>query len=144
MDKSKRQRGIGRGLTRGGASIGRNGGHASRSIEPIKKIDFSCLGARIKEERLRNRLTQEQLAEQVGVTTAFIGHIERAERSLSLETLVRISIALGVTIDYLTSDFVKPQSDDVFIEELQSLLADKTNQQKQAVLDVVRALLRHL
>ena len=41
-------------------------------------MDYHALGKRIREERLRLNLTQEKLAEEVGVSTAYIGQIERA------------------------------------------------------------------
>lgn len=40
-------------------------------------MDYHALGKRIREERLRLNLTQEKLAEEVGVSTAYIGQIER-------------------------------------------------------------------
>ena len=36
-------------------------------------MDYHALGKRIREERLRLNLTQEKLAEEVGVSTAYIG-----------------------------------------------------------------------
>ena len=131
---------IGRGLTQG-QTIGRPVG--SNSTRPIIEIDFKQLGKRIKEERIKLNYTQEALAEIVSVSTAFIGHIERAERSLSLDTLVKICVTLGVTIDYLLADTTAPKDEDI-IDEFRSLLKDKTIEQKQAVLDIVRTALRHI
>ena len=50
------------------------------------------------------RLTQEALAEKVEVSTSYIGHIERGQKRCSLETLVSIAGALGVTPDLLLRD----------------------------------------
>ena len=44
-------------------------------------INYIEIGKRVRELRLESRLTQEKLAEQIGVSTSFIGHIERAEKS---------------------------------------------------------------
>ena len=40
-------------------------------------MDYTRLGKRIKEERLRLNLTQEKLSEKVGISTAYLGQIER-------------------------------------------------------------------
>ncbi|MBR5874493.1 MAG: helix-turn-helix transcriptional regulator [Oscillospiraceae bacterium] len=46
-------------------------------------------------------LTQEGLAEKIGVSTSFIGHIERGSRKLSVETLYSLCVALDVSADFL-------------------------------------------
>lgn len=64
-------------------------------------IDYTAIGGRIRERRQAFHLTQEMLAAQCGVSTSYIGHIERAEKIPSIETLARLSQALGITLDYL-------------------------------------------
>ena len=46
-------------------------------------------------------LSRKRLAEDVNLSTAYIGQIERGERSLTLENLAAVANRLGVTIDYL-------------------------------------------
>ena len=53
-------------------------------------MDYKRLGERIREERLRLHLTQAQLAEAVDISDTYMGAIERGERSLTLDTLVRL------------------------------------------------------
>jgi transcriptional regulator with XRE-family HTH domain len=142
MSTNKPRRGIGRGLSKPN-TIGRGVQSFNAQYEDEGEIDFKCLGAHIREERLKLNYTQEELAERVGVTPAFIGHIERAERSLSLETLVRICVILGVSIDYLLSETTTSKDEDV-ICELRSLLKDKTLEQKMAIVDIVRTVIRHV
>ena len=50
--------------------------------------------------RTRN-LSQHDLGDLAGVTASAISQVERAERGLSLATLVRLSAALGITLDDL-------------------------------------------
>lgn len=40
-------------------------------------MDYKKLGKRIREERLRLNLTQEHLSEEIGISTAYLGQIER-------------------------------------------------------------------
>lgn len=57
-------------------------------------------------ERLRNRrdalgFTQEFVSEQIGITLRFYQMIERGEKSLSVDTLIRLGQTMSVSIDYL-------------------------------------------
>ena len=64
-------------------------------------LDYPAMGQHVRALRQARRLTQEALAAQIGVSTSFIGHIERAEKLCSLETVVRLSDAFDVPADYL-------------------------------------------
>lgn len=64
-------------------------------------MDYQDLGRRVRLLRRQKGYTQEKLAEKVGVSTSFLGHIERGSRAASLETLVELCNALGVGPDYL-------------------------------------------
>jgi transcriptional regulator with XRE-family HTH domain len=57
--------------------------------------------ASVREIRHTRALSQHDLGDLAGVTASAISQVERAERGLSLATLVRLSEALGVTIDDL-------------------------------------------
>ncbi len=58
-------------------------------------------GKRVRDERLRQGLSQEQLAARAGVHRTYIGMIERAEKNITLENVQKIAIALGVPIGKL-------------------------------------------
>ena len=65
---------------------------------------YKGLGKRIKQQRILAKMTQEKLAEKVGISLSFLGHIERGTRKASLDTLVKISNALEVSPDLLLQD----------------------------------------
>ena len=75
-------------------------------------MDYFALGKRIRKRRVEQGMTQEQLAQQVGVTTSFIGHLERGSRKASLETLVALANALHVGVDYLLCDSLNTVRND--------------------------------
>lgn len=64
-------------------------------------IDIKTMGANIRNERKRQMLTIEQLAEKAGITDNFLGKIERGEGMPSLPTIDSIACALNVSIDML-------------------------------------------
>ena len=53
-------------------------------------------GKRVREERGKQGLSQEQLAELAGVHRTYIGMIERAEKNITLENIEKIANALKV------------------------------------------------
>jgi len=54
------------------------------------------LGAHLRNARTRRRLTQEALAERVGIHPSYLGSIERGRRNVPLDTLCRLAWALRV------------------------------------------------
>lgn len=70
-------------------------------VSEIGNVDFRDLGMRIRQQRIKMDWTQADLAKRIGVTGSFIGHIERAEKAPSLETVARLSVVLGATMDWL-------------------------------------------
>lgn len=64
-------------------------------------MDYKEIGKRVRIARHWQDMTQEQVAELVGVSVSFIGHIERGTRKLSVETLHALCTALCVSSDYL-------------------------------------------
>lgn len=106
-------------------------------------MDYVRLGKRIREERLKLNLTQEKLAESVNLSDSYIGQIERGERSLTLDTLIRLANNLGVTIDYLLKDSIEVV-DDNYINQLRQLINGRQEKEKIFVLDMIKMLLNHI
>lgn len=67
------------------------------------QIDYVAIGERVRQKRRELGLTQEQLAEEVGISASFVGHIERAEKTASVETMMKTAQALNTSLDYLIS-----------------------------------------
>ena len=59
------------------------------------------LGQRIRMRRETLKLTQQELAEALGLTPQHISAIEQEKRAPSLPTLAKLATELGVTVDYL-------------------------------------------
>ncbi len=60
-------------------------------------MDCIAMGQRIRRIRKEKRLTQEQLAEMADLSAPFLGHIERGSRVASLDTLMKLCVALEAT-----------------------------------------------
>lgn len=57
------------------------------------------VGFKIKIERMRQKISQEKLAEMADCSLSYIGFIERGEMSLSLYNFMRIATALNLNLD---------------------------------------------
>ena len=105
-------------------------------------MNRTALGKRIRMERSNKNLTQEQLAEAVGVSTTYIGFVERGERSVTLEKLLDITNVLGVSIDYLLCDSTESNSDADF-NLLKNLWQKASPSERSLILDLANSVLRH-
>ena len=59
------------------------------------------LGKRLKELRIQNNMTQQQVADRIQVSKAMISSYELATRTPSYEVLIKLSKLFGVSTDYL-------------------------------------------
>lgn len=67
-------------------------------MKSIYESQYLQLGLKIAYYRKLRGLTQEQLAEKIDLTPAFIGHVEapNIKKAISLDTLFDIAAALDV------------------------------------------------
>jgi len=63
---------------------------------PPSELDL--FGARVRAERERLGIPQEELARRAGLHRTYVGGVERGERNLGLLNVIRIARALGVPV----------------------------------------------
>ena len=68
------------------------------TLSPDRLMEIS---KNIQEIRLKQRKTAEEMAEKIGITTAYYCQIEAGCKAPSLETLINISEVLQVSIETL-------------------------------------------
>ena len=105
-------------------------------------MELESIGRNIRKYRLMKKLRQEDLAELANLTNNYIGAIERGEKLPSLETLIVIINALGVSADMILADVI-----DTGYEVKDSLLAEKLSklsaEDRAKIYDVVDTMIRH-
>ena len=96
-------------------------------------LNLKEVGNRIMTRRKKLGLTQEALAEKSDVTTQFVSYAESGKRAMRPENLVKISSALGVSVDYLLTGDI--------IDKDKLLLSDKINQLSPSQVRTVEAII---
>lgn len=104
-------------------------------------MDYNLLGKRIKQQRLNRGLTQEVLAENANVSVSFLGQIERGERKLSLETLVKIAGALGTSLDYLVKNYIPDSNPE--LDDLIYILRDQSPKDVRMLTDIAKTIFKY-
>lgn len=61
----------------------------------------NVIGSRIRNYRIQLGLNQEQLAELAGCHPTYIGQIERGEKNATIESILKITNALNITLSQL-------------------------------------------
>ena len=101
-------------------------------------MDYYVIGQRIRKTRKAHGLSQEQLAELVGISTTHMSHIETGNTKLSLPVLVSLAEALEVSTDDLLF-CGSPTERGIVLAELTQLLESCTTQQLKITVDVLSA-----
>ena len=101
-------------------------------------MDYYAIGQRIRKIRKARGITQEALAERVGISTTHMSHIETANTKMSLPTFAEIASALEVRTDELLYDN-RPEDRSASIAYMTELLDTCTIQQVRIIEDLVRA-----
>lgn len=102
------------------------------------ELDFKAIGKRIKIARIKKNLTQETVADKIGVTPQHVSNIETGNSSVSLPTLVAIANILTVSVDELLCDTVLA-SKIIFEKEAQEIFSDSNEYEIRILVDVLKA-----
>jgi transcriptional regulator with XRE-family HTH domain len=69
------------------------------------KTAESIFGARLRDLRTERGISQEKLAELAGLHRNYIGHLERGEKTASLNVIVRLSASFDTSVTELLKPF---------------------------------------
>lgn len=87
--------------------------------------------SRVKELRIANGLTQADVAEKHNVTPGFFSNVEKGRSAMSLRLLIYYAQLTGCTLDMLVGEMVPDYRATALDHELQSAVANLTEEQKK-------------
>ena len=106
-----------------------------------QKNTLRLFGRRLKELRTKNKITQEKLAEIIGVEQQQICRIEKGGCFTTIYNLERLSKALNVPVDELFN-FSHQKETDVLLSELHELLKEASAEQIKMIYRIVNDILK--
>ena len=102
-------------------------------------MDMEAVAKRIREARVAQHLTQEDLAAKAEISLTHMGVIERAVKVPNLDTFVAIANALNVSADSLLLDVVE-KSVEHEASLIGRMLSTQSPEQQRKILKVLQTL----
>ncbi len=97
------------------------------------------IGKRVKELRAELGLSQEKLALQAEITTAYLGQIERGEKNPTIVTVGRICDALEISLsDFFSYQVFSQSEDDAALKQIILELRNRTVAEKNEILQIIQ------
>ncbi len=102
-------------------------------------IDYNVIGERLKKARLAKKLTQEDLAEQVDISVAFLSRVERGSSHINLKRLNQICNLLDVSEGYILNG-TSSDSSEYLNKEFNELLKNCSPEKQKMIYNVAKAI----
>lgn len=100
-------------------------------------LDYSIIGERLKKARMDKKLTQEQLAEKLDVSVAFLSRAERGTIKINLSRITQICDILNVSISYILTGTLS-NAKDYLTEDFSNLLKDCPPEKLKLIYDIAK------
>ena len=100
------------------------------------------IGKRIQERRKSRGITQESLAEMIGVSTNHMSALERGNYKIQIDTLVKIMNILECSADEIFCDVIK-NGCQVRASKLSDMLDDIPVDEQRKIFEVVELMVSH-
>ncbi len=102
-------------------------------------IDYSVIGERLKRARKEKHFTQEQLAEKLDVSIAFLSRIERGSSQINLKRLSQVCEILDITEGEILNG-VSSKSSKYLDADFANLLKNCSSEKQKLIYDVAKVI----
>lgn len=100
-------------------------------------LNYYEIGQRIRKLRKTQGLSQEQLAEQIGISTTHMSHIETGNTKFGLPVLVNFTAALHTTADELLFGTSENQK-QFAIDDIRDVLDSCSPKQAKIISEIIK------
>lgn len=108
-------------------------------------MDNKVIGKRIKEMRLLNKITQNELALQLDLTEKYISNIETGTTNCGFPTMLQLANILNCSIDYLLGENLEynnsKNNGNIKLNDLSFKLNSLNDNQIDFIDDIVNSLI---
>lgn len=101
------------------------------------ELNYEAIGRRIRTARKEEKLTQENLAEKMDISVAHVSGMENGNTGIGIQTLVKASNVLHVSVDWLLHDNLENYSIN-FEAEIRTILNGCSEAQKKTLLVLLK------
>ena len=106
-------------------------------------LDYSIIGERLKKARITKGFTQEQLAEKIDVSVAFLSRVERGKAKVNLNRLNQLCYLLDIFEgDVLTG--VGSNSNNYLNKDLSNLLKGCPPDKLKLIYDIAKVIINEM
>ena len=102
-------------------------------------LDYSVIGSRIKQARLAKNMTQEDLADQIDISVAFLSRVERGNSHINLKRLNQLCGLLDVTEGYLLNG-ASSSSQNYLDKEFTDLIKSVSPEKQKLIYNVAKTI----
>lgn len=103
-------------------------------------LDYSIIGSRIRKARLAKNITQEELAEKIDVSVAFISRIERGTSHINLKRLSQLCNILDIKEGVILNG-TNIESTNYLSKEFNDLLLSCSKDTQKLIYDIAKIII---
>ncbi|MGN1350069.1 MAG: helix-turn-helix domain-containing protein [Anaerovoracaceae bacterium] len=100
--------------------------------------DRENYGARIKELRIKMKLTQADVAKALNVTPGYISNVENNRTAMSLRILIYYAKLMNISLDSLVGQLEPEYEASALDNELMSLISGLSDDSKQKLIKTLK------
>lgn len=100
-------------------------------------MEIDNYGSMIKELRIQNGLTQNQVAESLGVTPGYISNVENNRTAMSLRILMYYARLMGCSLDSLVGELEPEYTETALDRELYEAIIKLDRKTKEKLLKTI-------
>jgi transcriptional regulator with XRE-family HTH domain len=108
------------------------------NMREASRIDMKELGSRIRQARNERNMSQLDLAEACDISVPYVSDIERGKKCFSVDILLRITLALQVSADWLLRIDI-PEAQYTHNSEAAAILADCSRDEAKLLLELIES-----
>ena len=102
-------------------------------------IDYNVIGSRIKQARLAKNMTQEDLADKIDISVAFLSRVERGNSHINLKRLNQLCGLLDVSEGYLLNG-ASSSSENYLDKEFTDLIKSVSPEKQKLIYNVAKTI----
>ena len=102
-------------------------------------LDYNVIGSRIKQARLEKNMTQEELADSIDVSVAFLSRVERGNSHVNLKRLSQLCNVLGISEGFLLNG-ASSTSEHYLDKEFTQLIKSVSPEKQKLIYNVAKTI----